>query len=311
MAMLLLNRRRSVIETPSPRPSPGRRLFENLDQVDELPHLSDTAVQAMTLANSPDSTLAEMVNVLRRDGMMTAAVLKLANSVVYRGGAEVSDVQQAVVRVGFRGCGQLVSGIGMRSIYNRHPADVQATCEQILRHSLFTATLASAVRRVLQLDLQGEEFTAALLHDIGRVVMCCKAPNEYAQAGVPEFDDADDVLALERDAFGSDHCAVGSLFAVKNNLPNRIARAILHHHQPAHEYDFRELVSLVALCDALANHIQLYHNLTGFTLDANVGFLALRTAVDEQRLNRLREQLPKVVVHCVKETRSMLKSMYS
>jgi HDOD domain len=141
--------------------------------------------------------------------------------------------------------------------------------------------------------------------------MCCKAPNEYAQAGVPEFDDADDVLALERDAFGSDHCAVGSLFAVKNNLPSRIARAILHHHQPAHEHDFRELVALVALCDALANHIQLYHNLTGFTLDTNLGFLALRSPVGEYRLNLLREQLPKVVVHCVKETRSMLKSMYS
>lgn len=311
MALSLLSPRRTSTLTPLPKPPRLRKLFENLDQVDDLPHLSDTAVQAMTVANSPDSTLAEMVNVIRRDGMMAAAVLKLANSVVYRGNSEVAELQQAVTRIGFRGCGQLVSGIGMRSIYNRHPKAVQDGCEVVLRHSLFAATLATAIRRPLQLDLNGEEFTAALLHDIGRVVICCKAADEYEAAGIPEFDDAADLLALEREAFGSDHCTVGSLFAVKNNLPNRIARVIMNHHDPAGEHDFRELVGVVALADALANHIQLYHNLSEFSLDTNPGYETLRTVVDQQRLGRLREQLPRIVVHCVKECRSMLKSIYS
>lgn len=313
MSLTLFARRRPCVaaDTPPPRPlTAGQKLFQNLDQVESLPHLSDTAVQAMTLANSADSTLAEMTNVIRRDGMMAAAVLKLANSAVYRGSGEVTDLAQAVVRIGFKGCGQLVSGIGMKSIYHGHPPAVQAGCETILKHSLFVATLAAAVRRVLFLDLNGEEFTAGLLHDIGRVVMCCKASDEYLAAGLPEHDEADDLLAMEREAFGSDHCAVGSLFAVKNNLPTRIARVILNHHEPAAEREHRQLVALIALCDALANHMQLHHNLTGFDPDADAGFGTLATTLDADRLTRLRDQLPKVVVHCLKETRSMLRSIY-
>ena len=313
MSLALLARRRPCVaaDTPPPRSvAVGRKVFQDLDRVESLPHLSDSAVQAMTLANSADSTLAEMTNVIRRDGMMAAAVLKLANSAVYRGSGEVTDLAQAVVRIGFKGCGQLLSGIGMKSIYHGHPPAVQAGCETVLKHSLLVATLASAVRRVLFLDLNGEEFTAGLLHDIGRVVMCCKAADEYLSAGLPEHDEAADLLELEREAFGSDHCAVGSLFAMKNNLPARITRVILNHHEPAEEQEDRQLVALIALCDALANHMQLDHNLTGFAPDADAGYTALAATLPADRLARLRTQLPTVVVHCMKETRSMLRSIY-
>jgi putative nucleotidyltransferase with HDIG domain len=309
MLSLLTRSKPKPVAPTTDTPSPGRRLVADLDQLESLPHLSDTAVQAMTLANSPDATLAEMVNVIRRDGMMASAVLKLANSAVYRGSGEVTELQQAVVRIGFRGCGNLISGIGMKSIYDRHPPGVQEACEGVLKHSLFVASLASAVNRVAHIGLQGEEFTAGLLHDIGRVVLCVKAPDVYAAAGVPEHDDGD-VRAAERAAFGTDHCSVGGLFAIKNNLPTRLGRVILNHHHPADEGDYRDLVGLVALADALANHIQLHHNATGFDAEADPGYLTLRSVVDADRLERFRAMLPKIVVHSVKETRGMLKSMY-
>ena len=175
--------RRPFAAGPPVTPLPlNRRLLEGLDQIESLPQLPGSAVEAMTLANSPDSTLAEMTAVISRDTVMASAVLKMANSVVYRGSGEVTDLQQAVNRVGFRGCGNLIAGIGMRSVYTRHPPHVVDTCEQVFQHSLLAANLAAAVNRGLFLGLQGEEFSGALLHDIGRVVLCVKAPEVYAAA---------------------------------------------------------------------------------------------------------------------------------
>jgi HD-like signal output (HDOD) protein len=296
--------------TPAPR-RPRGKLLADLEHIESLPHLSDTAVQAMNLVNSPDASLSDMVNVIRRDGMVAAAVIKLANSAVYRASGEVTDLQQAVVRIGFRGTGNLISGIGMKSLYDRHPPIVQSMCQGILRHSLFTANLSSGINRAAQIGLQGEEFTSGLLHDVGRIVISVKAMNELLSAGIPEYDQAEDLLAREREAFGTDHCSLGGLFAVQNQLPKRVGRVILNHHNPCGEQEFRDLLGLVMLADSVANHIEVHRNVTGFEIESNRGYQTLRGVIDAGRLKRLTEILPRTAVQAVKDTRAMLKSMYS
>ena len=275
--MLSFLTKRKPTPAPARTPAPpadlplNRKLLADLEKVETFPNLSDTATRAMSLVNDPDSSLADMAALVRRDGVLVAALLKVANSPAFRGRSEVADVTDAVGRLGLRGCSQLMSGLGLKGMYDRHPPHVRGSCELVLRHSLFAACVAGGLNQKLQLGMRGDEFTAALLHDIGRIVICVKAADVYLSANLPEYDEADDLLAQERQAFGTDHTAVGSLFAVKNQLPTPIARAIMNHHAPSREADHKELVALVALADALANHVQLAHNLTGFPLDDSAG----------------------------------------
>lgn len=307
MSFALFARPRSTTDTPPPAGLSG--LFAQLDRVDALPHLSDTAVRAMALVNDPDATLADMAAVVRRDGVLAATTLKLANSVVYRGAKEVTDVHQAVMRLGQRGCGGVIAAAGVRNLYARLSPAVRTPCENVLRHSLFVGELASTVARFLCLRLNGEEFTAGLLHDIGRVVMCVNAPDHYAEVCTPAYDAHPDGRRMEREAFGTDHCTVGALFAIKNSLPTRIARAIQHHHDPDGETDFRPLAAVVALADAIANHLQLERDLASFPLDADRGFAVLRRLAPGERVLDFRAELRMLVVGCVRQARSVLRSM--
>ncbi|MCU0704221.1 MAG: HDOD domain-containing protein [Fimbriiglobus sp.] len=296
--------------TPAPRGSFDQgKVFANLDKLENLPHLSDTAVRAMALCNNPDASLAEMIDLIRRDGVMVAGLLKLANSVVYRGSSEVNDLQQAVVRIGMKGCRSVIAAAGMRNLYAKMPGSVKVACENVLRHSLFVGGLATAIARSLRLSLSGEEYTAGLLHDIGRVVMCVNAPEQYATV-FGSGNDADPALqAVENQTFGTDHGTLGKLFAVKNNLPAAIGQAIQHHHTPEAEREYRPLTAVVALADGVANHLQQHRTLENFPLDTNPAFEMLRRLVVSERIGTFPTELKALVVACVRDTRSTLKSM--
>lgn len=310
MTFALFARPKKTADTPAPRPPAGGDVFAKLSKLETLPHLSDTAVRAMALCNNPDATLGEMADVIRRDGVMAAALLKLANSVVYRGSVEVTDLQQAVVRLGMRGCRSVVAAAGMRNLYAKLTPAVKVTCENVLRHSLFVGGLATAVARSLRLTLGGEEYTAGLLHDIGRVVMCVTAPALYATLPASAGDGDPVVRAAEKEAFGADHCDVGRLFAVRNNLPARIGKAIQLHHTPdAAEGDTRPLTAVVALADGIANHLSEHRTLDNFPLDTDPAFGMLRRLVVSERVSAFPTELKKLVVGCVRDTRATLKSM--
>jgi putative nucleotidyltransferase with HDIG domain len=308
MTFALFARPKNTTDTPAPRPKTDQAVFGKLSKLETLPHLSDTATRAMALCNNPDSTLAEMSDLIRRDGVLVAGVLKLANSVVYRGSTAVTDLNQAVVRLGMKGCRNVVAAAGMKNMYAKMSPAVRVGCENVLRHSLFVGGLASAVTRTLRLSLGGEEYTAGLLHDIGRLVMWVNSPERVA--AVPSGCDSDPaVRAAEKAAFGADHCALGVLFAFKNNLPKPISRAIEHHHDPEVESEFRTLTAVIAFSDAIANHLTTNRNLEHFSLDTEAGFEMLRRLVVSERMLEFPDQLKGLVVGCVRETRTILKSM--
>lgn len=308
MSIALLARPKPV-PLSSEKPKLNQKLLADLEKVDSLPHLSDTILQAMALVNDPNGTLADMANLIRRDTMLATTVLKVVNSPVYAVSEPVSDLRLAVTRLGYRGCANLIAGIGVRNLYRKHPLAVQTACEVILRHSLFTAVLATAINKVLRLDLNGQEFAAALLHDIGRLVICVKAPDHYMAANVLETHNTENVCGQERKAFGTDHCGVGGLFAIKNNLPKPLGRAMLNHHFPSREVDHPQLVGLVAFTDAMANHIQWHHNVNKFVAASALGYPEMTRKADPDRVRQLRDALPRVAVETVRETRGMLRGI--
>jgi putative nucleotidyltransferase with HDIG domain len=292
----------------TPVPSIRQTVLTNLDHIDAYPTLSDTTIRAMAMVNNPDVSSAEVAGLIYRDSVLAAAVLQMANNWMYRGRKVVADVQQAVIRIGLKECGKLLCAIGLRGMAHNHSPAVQKRCEAILRHSLFVAHLASAISRTIHRDYNGAEFTAGLLHDIGRVIACVKAPLDFAIADPIDFAEEESILQRERDQFGIDHCAIGYLFATKNNLPEGIVRVVLNHHRPYEEQLQQELVALVAVADRLGNFAQREHKIAGYDLSNCPFYPFLVQYWPKEQKAALRRALPMIVVQAIRETRQMLKA---
>jgi putative nucleotidyltransferase with HDIG domain len=249
-----------------------------------------------------------VANLIRRDPVIASAVLRRANNWVLYGTKRVIDnIQQAVLRVGLQECGKMLCMMGMRAMADGHSKAVQARCDVVHRHSLFVAQLASEINRTSGFGFSGVEFTAGLLHDIGRVIIFVKSPLETTE-DAPTSVMGEDILSLERTRFGIDHCALGFQFAQKNNLPEQIRRAILNHHRPEEEHFEFKLVSLIAIANVIANHVQRQHNITDYKPSVCPIFKAMASRWTGQREEVFVKSLPGIVVRAIKNTRVMLKS---
>lgn len=283
------------------------RLLHDLNRVDTFPTLSDATARALALTNDPNATLADLGDLVRRDSVLTLAVLKLANSVAYRGKYPVDDLKKALPRIGMRGTRQVLAAAGMRGVFRNRPPEVADACEALLRHGLFVAALAGRLNAVAGIGFTGEEFTAGLLHDIGRLVACVRAPAAFTQVDPLTFDEGAEVLERERAALGLSHCELGGRFARTNGLPDAVVAAIEGHHAPAGEKRFPLLVALTAAADDLANHVQRERRVGTFRPARAPGFVALRARVGELVTGVCRE-LPQLVVDAIRETRAMLRA---
>lgn len=292
---------------PSPPAALSELLLRDLGRVESFPTLSDTTVRAMAVANDPSATIADLAELVRRDGVLAVSVLKVVNSAAYRGNRPTENVQQAAVRLGMRRCQQVISAVGVRGVFKYSSPQVATACEGLLRHALFTATLATRINGVGRLGFRGEEFTAGLLHDIGRVIVCVRAPDAFAQADPMTFDEDDGLLTRERAVLQSDHCELGARFALANQLPRAVASAILNHHYPEAEREFPLLVALTAAADELANHVQRERKLTTYHADEHPGFSQLCELVDAATVKAVRKALPGAVIDALRETRALLR----
>jgi HD-like signal output (HDOD) protein len=293
--------------TPAdPNPTTLRRMaLADLERVETFPTLSDTTIQLVGMADRENVSVAEVAAVIRRDGVLAAWILRAANTCAYRGRTAVDDVQQAILRMGVPECSRLLCAGGLRRIYDQYSPAIRERCDVLLRHSLFVGQLASGLAKLSDSVAPGPAFTAGLLHDIGRVILCVKCD---AATSPPATREDDDTPAHERDAYGIDHCAIGYQFATRNALPENVVRVTLNHHRPEEEHLQCPMVSLVALAERIANHVQWSHNIAGYPLDECPRFEVLSRGWGQKRMDSFRAGLSATAIRALRATRLMLKS---
>ncbi len=268
---------------------------------------SDTTARALALLNDPSATLADLSELIRRDGIVATAVLRLANSAAYRGHSLIETVPQATSRLGMSKCRQVLVAVGVRDAFRAPTAAVADACDALHRHALFTGTLATHLNALSGLGFRGDEFTAGLLHDIGRVVLCARAPAAFARIDPMTFIEDAGTPTLERAAVGTDHCELGLEFARANSLPQPIADAIRHHHNPKAAGGNGLLVALTAAADELANHVQRHRKLSNFLAERGPGFALLRSLGEAGAIRDVRKAVKPAVMTALRETRLMLR----
>jgi len=98
-------------------------------------------------------------------------------------------------------------------------------------------------------------FLAALLHDVGKLLMMQAGAPRYELIRVDELPEPDRVHVLERQITGYDHAVLGAHVIEQWQLPHEVACAVALHHQPGRAFaeggDLGLSVSLIRLADRI------------------------------------------------------------
>lgn len=241
-----------------------------LTQADRLQMLPTIAMEAIEIAKDPSCSIAEFTGVIERDVKLASDMLRLANSVLHSPTAPIVRLNQAVVRLGFRQCQNLIIASSIASLINRVTLEEEWIRALLWRHGFLTATIGLHLNRTLNIGFQGEEFTAGLIHDIGRTLMAVVDPKRFVAADPMDFEEAGDFLCRERELFGTDHAVLGSWFVAYSGLPQPLVEVIRCHHAPSESHrSHRWLVALTAAADHMANHIQRGEQPGDYDFDSN------------------------------------------
>ena len=202
-----------------------------LSRVKHLPPAPRILPEMLQLLRCPDVDTDQVVNLIRYDPALTVGVLQLANSAYFGSARPAEDLSEAVTRLGFQQVYILVAAIsGARSL---SPAQkgYGMTSGDLWRHSATSAVAAQIIAKELGDDLD-LAFTAALLHDIGKVVLSETLEATYAVIVRETSLNRYPLLEVERRILGFDHAQVGGRLLAKWNFPANLVAAIEHHHQP-------------------------------------------------------------------------------
>lgn len=236
---------------------PPRQLSEILiKQARHLQMLPDVAVQAIAVAENRDSDIKDLIRIISQDVMLTTNILSLSNSVLFGAGQPISNIQIAITRLGFRQTKNMILASSFTSMLKNMEWKTAQVRELLCKHSYMTAVICTRLNTLYQLGMQGEEFTAGLIHDVGRSLLAVAIPDEFEKLDSLSFIENESTLEEEIRTIGTTHAEVGAWFLQRNHLPDDLISVARYHHNPQDSSKFLRLVGLVSVADDLANHFQ-------------------------------------------------------
>ena len=226
-------------------------------RIRDLPALPSIVLDLISSFERDDIDVAVLAEKMARDQALSAKVLRLANSSFYGLPSKVATVHQAIVVIGFNGARALAVAGSVIDTFGDGGAghiDVGA----FWRHSIAAALCARAMARHAGLA-PDQAFIAGLLHDIGRLVLACGFPDQYAR--VVEVCAAEGITVAEAEArvLAIDHESVGQLLGEAWKFPLAIQAAISQHHRPAglEAGGLAGLAGLIHAADAIVQALDL------------------------------------------------------
>jgi HD-like signal output (HDOD) protein len=173
-------------------------------------------------------------DLIARDPGMTAKVLQLVNSPYFGFRVSVGDPVQAVQLLGLETVRALVLSLHVFSRLDDRTVR-RFRLGRAWRHSLAAAACARLIAQEAGVPPQQlpDAFTAALLHDVGKLLLATSLPNDYQSACRLAEEEHLSHHEAERRTFDVSHAEVGGYLLGLWGLPESIVEAVAWHHRPA------------------------------------------------------------------------------
>lgn len=215
--------------------------------------LPDVFVRISQLVENPDSSTADIAKAVSQDPSFTVRLLRVANSSFYGLSSTVDTVPKAVAIIGTSQIRSLALATSVASSFDGLP-NTLVSMEHFWRHSLYCALAARILAKKAGRCDPDAVFTAALLHDIGALVIFNRLPELAKDALLLVLDSADElpVYLAERRTMGCDHAQVGGELARQWQLPPLLEECIEYHHNLRADLRFSREVALVHIANSCA-----------------------------------------------------------
>lgn len=226
---------------------------EIADAAAGLRPLSHSAAQLVAINATDQASNADIADVVSHDQVLAASVLREANSAASAATSEITTVDQAIVRLGMQRVMATALRLSLSSEMSAPVPEYGMSDGELGLLSVTGAIAAEVVRERATVKLPPEVATAALLRDIGLLVLArfLDAPHRLLLDVVRESGAG--LADGERMVLDANHGEAGGLLCQQWRLPETVRLGVQYHHDPSSCDD--PIAHGVYLADVLAHRV--------------------------------------------------------
>ncbi len=221
-----------------------------ISRIDAFPSIPSAAAKILALLDDPDTSAEQIGEILRYDPGLTANLLKLTNSSYFGLPSKVGSVNQALVLLGWKKLAQLILSACASAVMAKPVPGYDLQPGELWRHSIAVSVVAEGLSRELGITGVDEIFTAALLHDVGKLVL-----GDFIRDNTSSIDDESlrevSFEKVEQRLFGIDHAEIGARILGNWSFPRSIIAAVRWHHDPDAAEEINNLIDVVHIANVL------------------------------------------------------------
>ena len=204
-----------------------------------LPTIPKVVQEVIESFNNDRVSVEEIAKKLAADQVLSAKILRLANSSYYHVSRSIGTVDDAVLMLGFMTVRTLVVSTGLTNGFKNVPG---FDLKKFWRYSMHAAVVAKWLAKQKKTN-SDFAFTVAMMHGIGQLVM---------HAAMLEIDKIAGPLdarryAVESTTFGYNFADVGAELAVRWRFPDDFATAIRAFPHPLGLDKFDQMSAIIHL----------------------------------------------------------------
>ena len=229
----------TVPEPDPPKPLTRRdiepRIFEDaLGHIASLSRFRTQNVQLQKMLNDPSVQMTDLSKIILSDPVMTAKILRMANSSYFGLQQKIDSISHALMLLGLQNLKNILYREGMRELFQAESPLHQKAVAALWKHSSLTSVCAQHLYGLFDGLNRGTLFTLGIIHDIGKLIILDLPQAKQLTAGFWERYPASVSLSEEDRLLGVNHAVIGGLAMEHWNFSGLMTDVVSAHHAPSY-----------------------------------------------------------------------------
>ncbi|HDY7698167.1 TPA: HDOD domain-containing protein [Vibrio vulnificus] len=255
-----------------------------ISRLNELPRIESVLQELLEMVNRDNFDFSELSKKLAMDQVLSARLLRMANSAHFVGNKPLSNLNEAVIRVGSGAVRTLVSS---SILYSAFPKIETLNIKDYWANTFEVAMIASKLADQAKLDAN-EVFTTGVLHNIGELMIHSLVPEQAIEIS-NKIAEGQSPLSAQREVLGTDATELGAKLAEAWKFPPEMKDAIENINHPGKAKIAKRLACLLYLArdinkrwDSMLEEEEKQHYLAEHPAAAALGITPGRAFVIDQ-----------------------------
>lgn len=213
----------------------------------DLPVLPHIVREVQTALKDKETGIEDLAAIVEKDAVLSAQIIHVANSALFRGVDKAVTLSDAMVRLGLKTCLSVITTITSKNLFDSDNEKLKVLLDKIWLHSLACASCCKLISEELDAGHVDNIFLMGIVHDIGKVILL----KAFADISPDTPFEADELLAAVQDV----HTVFGAVLVKKWGFSDLHIRGAELHHWTTYPEDIEKEMLILHIANIMVSRI--------------------------------------------------------